>query len=199
MPGTAAATYDGYLCDASGNVKGTIQVKVGKPNAKTGLAAVKATMIGLDGKKKTLKAAEKSKAKIVADGPTTVTLAGGEACTVVLGAKGMGGTYGAYVIDGSLNVFTSKDAADKAVATAVLGKWQGAVNVAWRPDATERVPPVVVGLGEDVKVGKPGTLKGGAAFRLDSALGDAKYEAYLPDGLAVGGGAKWTLPKAGKV
>ena len=59
VSGTAAATYDGYLCDANGNVKGTIQVKVGKPNAKTGLAAVKATVIGQDGKKKTIKAAEK--------------------------------------------------------------------------------------------------------------------------------------------
>ena len=74
--------------------------------------------------------------------------------------------------------------------------------VVWLPkegaDAQERVPPVVVGL-YDAIVGKPGTLKGGAAFWLDSALGDAKYEAYLPDGLSVGGGAKWTLPKAGKV
>ena len=72
-----------------------------------------------------------------------------------------------------------------------------------RADATERVPPVVVGLGEDVKVGKPGSLKGGAAFRIDAdafaaVLGKAILP-YLPDGLPVTGGAKWTLPKAGKV
>ena len=260
LPGTAAATYDGYLCDASGNVKGTIQVKVGKPNAKTGLAAVKATVIGLDGKKKTIKAAEKGKAQIAGDGPTTVTLTGGEACEVTLGTKALSGTYGSYAIDGALNVFTSKDAADKTVATAVLGKWQGAVNVAWQGAqgwngisvsiaakgkakvsgtlangtkvsakgqlivgeewccvpvvvskkakfafnvwlpkvATSAALPAVVGLSDAI-VGKPGTLKGGAAFRLDAALGDAKYETYLPDGLVVGGGAKWTLPKAGKV
>ena len=255
-----AATYDGYLCDAGGNVKGTIQVKVGKPNAKTGLAAVKATVFGLDGKKKSLKAAGKGKSQISTTGPTAVTLTGGEACEVILGAKGMSGTYGGYRIDGALNVFMSKDAADKAVAAAALGRWQGAVNVAWKGaqgwngisvaiaakgkakvagtladgtkvnakgqlivgetwccvpvvvskkaqlafnvwlplDATGRVLPAVVGLAGAV-VGKPGTLKGGAAFRLGAALGDAKYEAYLPDGLAVGGGAKWTLPKAGKV
>ena len=260
VSGTAAATYDGYLCDANGNVKGTIQVKVGKPNKKTGLAAVKATVIGQDGKKKTLKAAEKGKALIAADGPTTVSLAGGDACEVILGAKGMSGTYGSYAIDGALNVFTSKDAADKTVATAVLGKWQGAVNVAWQgaqgwngisvsiaakgkakvsgtlangtkvsakgqlivgeewccvpvvvskkarfafnvwlpKAATSAALPAVVGLSDAI-VGKPGTLKGGATFRLDAVLGDAKYETYLPDGLAVGGGAKWTLPKAGKV
>ena len=271
----AASTYEGYLYDANGNVKGTIQVKVGKPNKKTGLAAVKATVIGMDGKKKTLKAAEKGKAQIAADGPTTVPLAGGEMCEVTLGAKGMSGTYGAYAVDGALNVFTSKDAADKAVASVALGKWQGAVNVAWQDDGAARpeaapyqglsvtiaakgkakvagtladgtkvsakgqlvvgedwccVPvvyvkkgvklmfnvwlprdgaaagtaaphtadPVVVGLGDAI-VGKPGTLKAGATFRLGGELGDAKYGAYLPNGVAVGGGAKWTLPKAGKV
>ncbi len=260
VSGTAATTYDGYLCDANGNVKGTIQVKVGKPG-KDGLAAVKATVIGLDGKKKSLKAVEKGKVKIDGDGPTTVSLAGGDACEVTLGSKGMSGTYGNYAIEGALNVFTSKDTADKAIASAVLGKWQGVVNVAWEGAqgwnglsvsiaakgkakvsgtladgtkvsakgqlivgeewccipvletkkahlafivwlplaATSAAAPVVVGLGADVKVGKPGTLKGGAAFRLDTALGDAKYETYLPDGLAVAGGAKWTLPKAGKV
>ncbi len=265
---SAAATYEGYLYDAAGNVKGTIQVKVGKPNAKTGLAAVKATVIGPDGKKKTLKAAEKGKAQIAADAPTTVSLTGGEACEVILGTKGMSGTYGNATIDGSLNVFTSKDAADKAVASAVLGKWQGAVNVAWQNDGAARpeaapyqtlsvtiaakgkakvagtladgtkvsakgqvvvgeswccVPvvyvkkgarlafnmwlplngqdarsPSVVGLGDAI-VGKPGTLKAGAVFKLGAVMGDAKYETYLPDGVAVVGGAKWTLPKAGKV
>ena len=259
VPQAAATVYDGYLY-RNGTIAGTIQVKVGKPNAKTGLAAVKATVIGLDGKKKTLKASEKGKAKIVADGPTTVTLTGGEACEVTLGTKALSGTYGSYAIDGALNVFTSKDVADKAVATAVLGKWQGAVNVAWQGAqgwngisvsiaakgkakvsgtlangtkvsakgqlivgeewccvpvvvskkakfafnvwlpkvATSAALPAVVGLSDAI-VGKPGTLKGGAAFRLDAVLGDAKYETYLPDGLAVGGGAKWTLPKAGKV
>ena len=259
---SAAATYEGYLYDAGGNVKGTIQVKVGKPNAKTGLAAVKATVIGLDGKKKTLKAAEKGKAQIAADGPTTISLVGGDACEVVLGAKGMSGTYGGSTIDGALNVFASKDAADKVVASAVLGKWQGAVNVAWRiagdgspyqtlsvsiaakgkvkvsgtlADGTKVsakgqlivgeswycVPvvankaglafnvwlplngqdarsPSVVGLADAI-VGKPGSLKGGAVFKLGGVMGDAKYEVYLPNDVAVSGGAKWALPKAGSV
>ena len=271
VPGTAASTYDGYLRNASGDVKGTIQVKVGKPNAKTGLAAVKATVVGLDGKKINLKASGNGKVAIAANDPTTVSLAGGDACEVKLGTKRLSGTYGSYTIDGALNVFMSKDAADKAVASAALGKWQGAVNVAWRlagdgspyqtlsvtiaakgkakvtgtlADGTKvsakgqlivgeewccvpvvvpkkaqlafnvwlprngaaagtaaphTADPVVVGLGADVKVGKPGTLKGGATFRLGAAMGDAKYDAYLPDGLAVTGGAKWTLPKAGKV
>ena len=57
----------------------------------------------------------------------------------------------------------------------------------------------VAGLGAEAVVGKPGTLKGGAKFNLDAVMGDAKYANYLPDGVSVGGGAKWTLPKAGKV
>ena len=268
-PQTAASVYDGYLYNKStGALAGTIQVKVGKPG-KDGKAAVKATVIGLDGKKKSLKAVEKGKALIENDGTTTVELVGGDACEVKIGAKGMSGTYGSYDIDGALNVFTSKDAADKATAATVLGKWQGVVNVAWRSDATERlagdgspyhtlsvtiankgkakvagtladgtkvsassqllvgdewccvpvlepkkshlafvlwlpadatgrVPPMVVGL-ENAIVGKPGTLKAGAEFRMNEVLGDAKYADYLPNGVPVTGGTKWVLPKAGKV
>ena len=266
-PQTAASVYDGYLYNKStGALAGTIQVKVGKPG-KDGKAAVKATVIGLDGKKKSLKAVEKGKALIENDGTTTVELVGGDACEVKIGAKGMSGWYGSYDIDGALNVFTSKDAADKATAAAVLGKWQGVVNVAWQnvgaarsviapyqtlsvtiankgkakvagmladgtkvsassqllvgdewccvpvleskkshlafvlwlpADATGRVPPMVVGL-ENAIVGKPGTLKAGAEFRMNEVLGDAKYADYLPNGVPVTGGAKWVLPKAGKV
>ena len=258
---SAASTFDGYLYDANGNMKGTLQVKVGKPNRKTKLASVKATVIGLDGKKKKLKAVDnRGKALIAADGPTTVTLTGGETCTVTLGAKGMSGTYGSSTIDGARNVFMSRDAADKTVASAMLGNWKSAVNVAWPgaqgwnglsvtiaakgrakvagtlangtkvrakgqlavgedwccvpvvvstkaklafnvwlpKAATSAALPVVIGLGDAI-VGKPGALNDGAKFDLDGVMGDAKYEAYLPDGVAVKGDAKWTLPKAGKV
>ena len=264
---TAATTYDGYLYKDK-TIAGTIQVKVGKPNAKTGLAAVKAVVTGLHGKKN-LKAENKGKAEIAADGASEITLVGGEACKVTLGAKGMSGRYGAYTIDGSLNVFASKDAGDKAVATAALGKWQGAVNVAWEgaqgwnglsvaiaargkakvsgtladgtkvsansqllvgeewccvpvvepkkaklafvvwlpvngADAQERVPPRTVGLGEGVKVGKPGSLKGGAKFRIDADVFSARWGQRalpsLPNGVAITeAGGRWTLPKAGKV
>ena len=268
----AMSTYDGHLYDDAGNERGTILVKVGKPNKKTGLAAVKATVIGPDGKKKNLKAAGKGKVLIAADGPTTVKFAGAIACEVTLGAKGMSGKYGAYGIDGALNVFSSKDSADKAVAASTLGKWLGAVNVAWRGGednapyqtltlkiakkgkvkvsgtlmngakvsakgqlvvgedwccvpvvyvkkgvrlffavwlplngaaATSAALPQVVGLGEDVKVGKPAQLKAGATFRIDADAFSARWGQralpYLPDGLSVSGGMKWKLPKAGKV
>ena len=167
----AASEYNGYLYREK-EIAGTIQVKVGKPN-KDGLAAVKATVIGLDGKKKNLKAAEKGKAKIATDGPSEVELVGGEACTVKLGAKGMSGRYGAYDIDGGLNVFASKAADDKAIAATALGKWQGAVNVAWRSDATERIPPcqtLTVAIANKGKAKVSGTLADGTKVSASSQL-----------------------------
>ena len=75
----------------------------------------------------------------------------------------------------------------------------------WLPNgtaATSAAAPVVVGLDGAI-VGKPGSLKGGTVFQIDAAaLGSVLGKVllpYLPDGLAVTGGAKWTLPKAGKV
>jgi len=111
-------------------MKGTIQVKVGKPNKKTGLATVKAT-VQLGAKKVTLKAAGKGSVQIAADGPTEVELVGkgAEECVVVLGADGLGGSYGAYAIDGARNFFASKDKAELAAANAVLGRWLGGVSV----------------------------------------------------------------------
>ncbi len=125
---TAASEYNGCLVDDGGNMKGTIQVKVGKPNARTGLATIKAT-VQLGAKKVTLKAAGKGSVQIAADGPTELELVGGEECVIVLGADGFTGSYGAYAIDGSRNFFTSKDKAELAAANAVLGKWLGGISI----------------------------------------------------------------------
>ena len=260
----AASVYDGYLYEGNDCV-GTVLVKVGKPNKRTNLAAVKATVIGQDGKKKSLKAAEKGKVLIAADGPTTVMLVGGDTCEVTLGTYGMKGKYGDYYIDGARNVFSSKDASDKAVAAKILEYWKGAVNVAWegshgwngisvsiankgkakvagtlsdgiKVSANAQlivgekwccVPALVTkkanmsfilwlprngnGSGaigvigiEDAAVGKPGALKqSGATFRIDAdafaAMWGKTAMPYLPNEVPVGGGTKWTLPKAGKV
>ena len=127
-PGAVASEYNGYLFDDDGNMKGTIQAKVGKPNKKTGLATVKAT-VQLGAKKVTLKAAGKGSVQIAADGPTELELVGGEECVIVLGADGFAGSYGAYAIDGARNFFTSKDKAELNAANAVLGKWLGGVSI----------------------------------------------------------------------
>jgi len=133
-PAGVANEYNGYLVDTNGNVvAGTIQLTVGKPNKKTGLAAVKATVIPVGGKKLTLKAAEKGKAKVAGDGPTTVALVGAKAdsCSVTFGAKGLSGHYGKYVIEGARNFFTSKNKSEQTKANELIRKWLGAVNVIW--------------------------------------------------------------------
>jgi len=130
VPTVAASEYNGYLVDANGVVKGVIQVKVGKPNAKTKVATVKATVV-VGTKKVTLKGAGKGKAEIAADGPTELALVGGEACEIVLGAEALSGMYGAYAIDGARNFFASKAKAEVAAANGVLAKWQGSFMVIW--------------------------------------------------------------------
>ena len=135
VPTAAASVYDGYLVDAKGNVAGSIQVKVGKPKA--GLASVKATVV-VGVTKSSLKGADNGKAAIAANGPTTMRLVGGESCEVTLGAEGLSGSYGSYQIDGARNFFTSKDKGEQGAANAILEKWIGAVNVAWREEGAAR-------------------------------------------------------------
>ena len=62
--------------------------------------------------------------------------------------------------------------------------------------------PGLVGIDGAI-VGKPGSLKSGAAFRIDAPAFEAMWGKsampYLPDGMSVSGETKWTFPKAGKV
>ncbi|MBR0068141.1 MAG: 4Fe-4S dicluster domain-containing protein, partial [Kiritimatiellae bacterium] len=71
-------------------------------------------------------------------------------------------------IDGALNVFMSRDDANKAVASSVLGTWQGAVNVAW-PDAQgwNALTATIAARG---KVTVTGTLANGAKVNAKSQL-----------------------------
>ena len=72
------------------------------------------------------------------------------------------------------------------------------VSVANAEAEAGAVLPEVVGIADAV-VGRPGNLKSGAKFHMDAVMGDAQYAQYLPDGVPVEGGEKWTLPKAGRV
>lgn len=73
----------------------------------------------------------------------------------------------------------------------------------WLPrNGQDAGSPGVVGIDGAI-AGKPGSLKAGAAFRIGVPAFEAMWGRqalpYLPNGVAVEGGAKWTLPKAGKV
>ena len=66
--------------------------------------------------------------------------------------------------------------------------------------------PLVVGLGDDVVVGRAGTLAADAEFVVDTdaalwrSVSESALTEYLPNGATVAvKGTKWTLPKAGKL
>ena len=243
----AASVYEGYLYDASGALKGTVEVKASK--AKNGASKVTATIQVLGAKKQKVSGNMDIATGVLSSGDLTLKF----------DSNGMTGRYGVYEIDGARSMFASKDSGDKSAAAAILSKWQGAVNVAWEGgaltvmvaakgktkvagslsdgtkvsasgqlvvgDAWCCVPVVVAkgkvtlsfalwlstdggvvevaGLTSDAVAGKPGSLKNGAAFKVDAAsvvaLVSGAQADYLPVGVAVTGGTKWTLPKAGSV
>ena len=120
-----AETWNGYVVDpAAGDVvAGTIQVKAGKPNKKTGLSKLNVTVQLSGGKKKKLKGS-------TFDGTFTGDL-DGRALYIRLGYSSLSGTFGGYALDGTRNVFTAKDADSKIVAARALNRWQGTYVVAW--------------------------------------------------------------------
>lgn len=117
---TAAQTYDGYVLDYKGNNAGTIQVKVGRPNKKTGEASVSAKLQMFGTRKISFKADPKGKWKIASEGSTkgvTLSARNQESKIVIdISEKGIFGTYGDYDIIGSRNT-SKKDAA--------YAKWSG--------------------------------------------------------------------------
>ena len=130
-PATAASVYDGFLVGEGGVLAGTIQVKIGKPGKKDGMASATATVVLSNGKKKNLKAVDKGKVKLLADGPTEIEFVGGETCAVVVGSEGMSGYYGMYEVSGSRNFFSSKVKAEANAATEAIKPWVGSIAVIW--------------------------------------------------------------------
>lgn len=114
----SAAIWDGYLVAADGCGVGTLSVKVGKPNRKTGLAKVTATLLPLGGKKLSLKGT-------TFDGTCTLVGADGRTLSLVLGANGMAGTFAGLAVDGARNVFVAKDDASRVRGAQALTTWGG--------------------------------------------------------------------------
>lgn len=160
---SAASVYDGYLADANGDVAGSIQLKLGKANVRTGLATARAT-VQLGAKKLTLKAAENGKVAISADGPTSISLVGGEACSLRIGEFGLSGRYGAYVVDGARNFFASKNKDEQAAANTELSALPGALNVVWDGGVAS------VSIARKGKAKASVTLAGGATATANTQL-----------------------------
>ena len=130
VPQYETSVYDGYLYQDA-EIVGTVELKVGKPGRRTGLAPVRATVRLVSGEKLKFAAIGKNRVKVSGTGPTIVSFPGGAAFKVILGARAMSGTCAGYGVDGSLDVFRSKDAANRSAAASALGRIQGAENVAW--------------------------------------------------------------------
>lgn len=128
LQGTAAAQYLGWLSDGeTGEIAGTVTVKAGKANKKTGVSKLTATFVPQNGAKVKLAG--------IADTPSTnkvfqLTKSGSPAsASIKLGANGLVGYYNApngksYAIQGARNVFAAKDNDAKARAAALsTGFW----------------------------------------------------------------------------
>ena len=150
VPKATASVYDGYLY--SGNIAGTIQVKVAKPSY--GKSKVTATILIAGEKKKSIKGVLD-----VSDG--TVTASG---LKLKLEKYGMAGSYESYKIDGARNVFASKDKDEAKNVNAVASKWFVTVNVA----SDEGTFSVSIGKKGKTKVS--GFLAGGTKVSYNAQL-----------------------------
>ena len=120
--------YNGYLHAGDETFAGTIQAKVAKAktNRKTGVMSSSVTVaILIAGEKKI------SLRGTVSDDGEAVSLVAkdGRVLKFWLGANGLSGTFGDYVIDGARDVFSSKAVGDKARANEALAQWQGALAI----------------------------------------------------------------------
>ena len=170
LQGTAATQYLGWLSDdKTGEIAGTVTIKAGKANKKTGISKLTATFVPQNGTKVKLTG--------VADTPSTnkvflLTKNGSPAnAGIKLGANGLVGYYNApdgksYAIQGARNVFTAKDADAKARAAALsTGFWTLAL--------TNAVEDVAFARGS------------GALSVAVKAKGKAKVSGWLGDGTKV--------------
>ena len=110
IPATSMHAYSGYFI-ANGEIAGTILLKVGRANTRTGIAKFTATVQLLGGKKKVYTAS----AEINPSSPTTVTLtssSGDSASTLTLTAGGsyMAGAIDGFTVEGARNQSAAKEA-----------------------------------------------------------------------------------------
>ena len=156
----AAAVFDGFLTK-DGEVKGVIQVKVGKAKKNTGVAKIsaKVTLLGSSGKLSYKGAFGKPGATDDDFAPGTATLkcAGQPDLELRLGRHALWGEMGRYDIEGARNVF-AKSGDPKA---SVLTKWQGTYTLALETvDATGTGLAFTRGYsGLTVTVGAKGKVK----------------------------------------
>lgn len=117
--------YDGYLYTKSGCPQGTVQIKTAK--AKSGTVSTITVAIAPIGQKKvTVRGSlDWSTGKFSAS-------AGGSTLSLKFTQPGVSGKYGSYSLAGVRNLFSSRQATEKAVANSALEKWGGVMTLAYK-------------------------------------------------------------------
>ena len=173
-----AAVYDGCLYDADGNLAGILQVKRARYNARKDLAKVTASVTMVGGRKVSYTGGEWHAAS---ESVTLTSRRDARPLTVVLGTRGLAGTYGTeYTVDGAINPFSSKDAKVKADGAAVLKSIQdkGALTVALPSDIGWSGLSVAIRSRGKVRV--TGTLADGTRVSVSGQLLIGEAECCLP-------------------
>ena len=159
-------TYNGYLLDANANdaVVGVIAVKAGRPNKKTGVSRLTVT-IRLTGQKAiTVKGT-------TLDG-TFRAMAGGRALDIALGLHSLSGAFGSYLVDGSRDMFSARDADSKSRAAQALSRWKGNYVAAWQAAGATDAPynTLSITVKKKGRVTVKGTLANGTRVSANTRL-----------------------------
>ncbi|MBR1870276.1 MAG: InlB B-repeat-containing protein, partial [Kiritimatiellae bacterium] len=128
-----ATVWDAFVHDEASPVPaGTVQVKLAKAKTdkKSGLVTAKAAAtVQLPGEKKV---SLKGNAVVADDGTCTLSAANGaNEMELVFCGRSVTGRYNSHRVQGARNIFTSKLAADKTLASNLARIVTGALNIAW--------------------------------------------------------------------
>ena len=119
-----AKTYNGYLMSDDGTTVGSFTLKANRTGKNSASSKAVVTLQVAGEKKQTLRGTLNSKTGVL-----TVTTKDGRTLSLVVGEDGVTGTFDGYDLDGASDVFSSKDATDKALAKELLAKWSGYLTV----------------------------------------------------------------------
>ena len=159
-------TYNGYLLDANANdaVVGVIAVKAAKPSKNTGISRLTVT-IRLTGQK-----AITVRGRTV-DG-TFRAMAGGRALDIALGLHSLSGAFGSYLVDGSRDMFSARDADSKSRAAQALSRWKGNYVAAWQAAGATDAPynTLSITVKKKGRVTVKGTLANGTRVSANTRL-----------------------------
>ena len=155
----SAQVYNAVICDAAGELVGTMQLKAGKVNVRTGRARVVLTVAMAGARKKVYRG------EIDADGK--VTIAGFGDGDFELTVDGLRGEYmeagEEYYFAGARDLFASKEREDKRAAKEALGVLQavGPWGIAWEDDESGAWNGVTLVVGAKGRVKVAGVLVDG--------------------------------------